>query len=1841
MIRLIDKAVRRSRVAIVLSCLLVAGSTALWNGSSIAAERTLVITEDADYFGRDYEILKDVELDACKKSCLGNKLCTAFTYNGSAKWCFLKSEFGDLRGFVGAVSGRIVEEDLPKPSVVKERIAELAFLRKGMIDEAKKFATGLGKVYDATGKTYGELVDEAEPYRLGGFNNRASDLYGKALSISGDSYLIWQRYAQSLFGYEPTDWRLKRRVEEYGSAAAINAYLRADTVERRASALAVLGQTLEKRRMWRLAIRSYRASLAVRDDKNVRVAYDSVVAKHGFRVADHTVDADAAAPRICLVFSYPLPSNREGLTDYLAVRGGEGLAKEAEERQICVDGIEHGKRYQLTLRPGLPSADGEKIERAVNLDLYVRDRAPSVRFTGRSYVLPKGGNAAVPVVSINTETIEARIHRIGDRSLARAVTEGTFLRQLNSYQIEEIGDRTGEMVWSGEIGVGKELNKEVTTAIPVGEVIDTLKSGAYVMTARARGDTSEDWGPRASQWFVVSDLGLTTLKGNDGLTAIVRSLSGAEPLAGTTLRLVAANDEVLGTVQTDENGVANFQPGLLRGKGGSKAALLVAQGTDGDYGFLDLTKAAFDLSDRGVEGRQAPPPLDVYLVTERGIYRPGETVHATALLRDARANAVSGLPLTMIFSRPDGVEHSRTTAADQGLGGHAIDLELSGSAMRGTWRLAVHADPKGAALSETSFLVEDFQPERIDYELTSAAKALDPRDVAAVELEARYLYGAIAADLVVEGDLAISSTREMAAWTGYKFGLADETIETVRNPIAEGVKTDAEGRAVIPIALEDLPSTTRLFTASVVTRVVDAGGRRVERKLDLPVIAEGTRIGIKPLFEDAVEEGGTAAFNVILVAPDGSRVAAENMTWTLLDLDTSYQWYRENGRWNYEPVTVSKRVASGTLSVGTEDEPGKIEMPVKWGRYRLEVAIAGAQPQPVATSVGFDAGWYIAQSAAETPDFLRVALDKSAYRVGETVRVHIKPRFAGKAVVMVVDDRLIDMKAIDVGDEGTTTEFTVTSQWGAGAYVTATLLRPMDLAAKRMPARALGLAHAGVDVAARDLALSLDVPDTIRPRQSLDIGLSIDGLPAGAEAYVTVAAVDVGILNLTGYKPPAPDDHYFGRRRLGMEIRDLYGQLIDRMQGVAGQIRSGGDGGGMSLKAPPPTEKLVAFFSGIVLVDETGKAMVSFDVPDFNGSIRLMAQAWTADGVGHATTDVISRDPIVIAASVPQFMAPGDRSRLLVELTHTEGPSGPISYSVRTDDKLTLTAGTADGELELGDNERKQIAVPIQAEVVGDAGLDIVIETPSGVQLTKSLTVPVRANEPPVSRRNVIALGAETGKLTVGNEILSEFLPGTGSVAVSISGAGGLDIPAIVSALDKYPYGCAEQITSRALPLVYLDSVSVAAGLGREAEVAPRVQQAIAGVLAKQSASGAFGLWRPGHESMWLDSYVTDFLVRAKENGYSVPAISYDLAIDNLSNRLAYASDFDKGGEDIAYGLYVLARSGRASIGDLRYYADAKINAFSTPLAKAQIGAALALYGDRLRADKAFKAAYAALSRGQDNPRWSRDDYGSNLRDGAALLTLVAESKSKAIDMKRLAAGLAKRRQTLRHTSTQENAWLLLAANALVGSVSRPDLRIDGRRLTGAMYSRFSAEQLLGEPIEVVNAGKSPLDAVITATGVPRIPEPAGGNGYQIERTYYNLKGELIDIAEIAQNERFVAVLTVTAENDVQGRLLVVDPLPAGIEIDNPNLLQSGNIAALDWLGLHGNASHTEFRADRFVASIHRSSRSPLSFRLGYIARAVSPGSFAHPAAIVEDMYRPEQRARTASGRVDVIGPIR
>ncbi len=1810
----------RSSAALVL-CLTLTGAA--------AADRELVVTQGADLFGKDYQTLKEIELDACEAACLADTRCQAFTYNTKARWCFLKESAGEARPFPTAVSGRIVTARPGQPAtppdqrstadLAASRAAELAFLPRSYLEEAATLARGV-----AAGKP--RLPDAA-------------------------SAAAWLGLARAALDQRPEDWQAQQRVKQEGSAAALNAYLRSTTKAERRDALATLGRALARREAWRPAIRSTRAALALGEDPGLRGEYEALVAEHGFRISGHQVDSDAASPRICIQFSEPLPRSRPDLADFVRVPDAPGLPVEPQAQQICVDGVVHGARYRIQVRAGLPSAEGETLPKTSELDIYVRDRAPMARFLGRAYVLPKGGgksgaaDATIPVVSVNTDTIEAAVYRIGDRALAAAQAEGTLFSQLDSWRTSQIGDQTGEKVWSGTIEVKPELNREVTTAVPVGALVTDLKPGVYALTAKPRnGPAGTDTLP--TQWFVVSDLGLAAFSGNDGLHALVRSLSGAGPMAGVRLRLVARNDEILGQATTDVGGYARLDPGLLRGTGGNAPALLVAQGPDGDYGLLDLTKTPFDLSDRGVEGRPPPKPLDVYMVTERGAYRPGETVHVTALVRDPKAQAIGAqaigaqavgaqssgdLPLTLILKRPDGVERERVLTQDQGLGARQVDLALSPTAQRGTWRIALYADPKGQPLAEAAFLVEDLEPERLTFTPQSATPTLDLADPPALTIEAAYLYGAPAGGLTVEGETRLSATDSLPGHPGYRFGLAQEEVQP-RSEALPQAQTDAQGRATLIPQLPEMAPSSRPLEAEISLRLIDGNGRPVERSLKLPATSHQGRLGVKPLFDGSVEEGGSARFEVLALGPDGARRTVKGVRWTLSKVETRFQWYQQDGTWDYEPVVSTQRVADGTLDL-TPDAATPVEARVGWGAYRLDLSAPDGGSLPV--SLAFEAGWYVAPGAADTPDLLKVSLDRPNYRVGEKVRARIEPRFPGTAVVMVLDDRLISQAMVEVPAEGATVELPVTDAWGPGAYVVATLFRPMDLAAKRMPARALGLAWAAVDPGTRRLRPELTIVEKASPRSPLEIGIQIPGLPVGEDAFVTLAAVDQGILNLTAYQPPDPDGWYFGQRRLGMALRDLYGQLIDRMQGVPGIVRSGGDGGIGRLQGPPPTEELVSFFSGIVRLDPQGRARVSFDLPDFNGSVRVMAMAWTRAGVGHVVKDVLVRDPVVMAAALPRFLAPGDNSRLLLDLTHLEGPAGDFNLTLTGESgHLRLPGGIAPRTLNLAEGGKTRLSIPIHAQTVGDERLLVNLRTPDGRDLTKRLTLGVRANAPETTQTHRLPL-PPGGEARIGADLLAGLIPGTGAVLVSVGGAGRLDIPGAIMALDRYPYGCSEQLVSRALPLLYLDEVALAAGLPADANVKERVRQAIGEVLANQSPGGGFGAWDAGGDDPWLDAYVSDFLIRARERGYAVPAIAFNNALDNLRNRLSYVEDFSQGGEAIAYALYDLARTGRAAIGDLRYYAETKLDAFSTPLAKAQLAAALALYGDRPRAETTFRAALAALDRERDGGAW-RMDYGSKLRDAAALLTLAAEAGGLGLDLNALAGRVANAREAARYTSTQDDAWVLMAAAALMQGAARPELAIDGATQSGPLYRRLDGANLAARALTIANRGTQPEEALVTVTGVPVTPPAAGGSGYRIERAYYDLAGRRVSPSAVPQGQRLVAVLTVTADAKRQARLMVDDPLPAGFEIDNPHLIKAGDLTGIAWLGLEEAAAHTEFRSDRFIAALDRGVEAGARFQLAYRLRAVSPGVFTHPAATVVDMYRPQQRAWTGTGAVEV-----
>ena len=614
-----------------------------------------------------------------------------------------------------------------------------------------------------------------------------------------DSAEAWADYAEDLRqrAIAAQDDALIYYTQAY--YAGVNAYLRGDSPALRQSILVGMAAALEGLDRGRLAVPALQLaqSLQARDD--TAAALDRVIGLYGFRMLETQVQSDTPRPRICVTLSEPLAKSGVDYTNFVQLSDQSLTVSSDGDQQLCIEGVQFGSRNSFTLRAGLPAADGQTLAKSVEVTAYVRDRKPGVRFAGRGYVLPRGQDQAIPVETVNTEKLDLTLFKISDRNMLRALQDSYFGAPMNSYQEQDFSARIGAEIWRGTGLVRQEVNVDVTTRLPLGQALNGQPAGIYALRAAVPGVDPYDV-PASWQWFVISDLGLTTLSGTYGLHVFVRSLGTAAAKPGVVVQLLSITNEVLGETKADDQGYARFEAALALGTGGHAPALIVATAGSDDIAFLSLTDPEFDLSDRGVAGREAAPPVDVFLTTDRGAYRAGETIYATALTRDSSAKAIVGLPLTAILRRPDGVEYSRAQMADAGAGGHIFALPVAGSAPRGLWSLAVFADLDAPALQSKTVLVEDFLPERIDFSQSLPDAAIRLGDAPEMTVAAKYLFGAAGADLAIEGEVLLRAAKGLEAWPSYVFGREDTSFSPVQDSFG-GIKTDARGQALIALPL--------------------------------------------------------------------------------------------------------------------------------------------------------------------------------------------------------------------------------------------------------------------------------------------------------------------------------------------------------------------------------------------------------------------------------------------------------------------------------------------------------------------------------------------------------------------------------------------------------------------------------------------------------------------------------------------------------------------------------------------------------------------------------------------------------------------------------------------------------------------------------------------------------------------------------------------------------------------------------------------------------------------------------------------------------------------------------
>ena len=1596
----------------------------------------------------------------------------------------------------------------------------------------------------------------------------------------------------------------------------------------------------------------------------------------GFAIWRTRIDTSRAQPVDCIQMTRPLNPAR-GYGDFVlvspAIQGPPAVAARGDE--LCVGGLGLAD-HKITLLKGLPSLGGETLASNQDADFTFGDRPPYIGFAGDGVILPREDADGVGIESINVSRLAVEVWRVPDRNLVRRQIVKTDPSGEGDYpsDYESRPDDEGRVVWKGTLEVHGDLAQKATTVFPLGAVLKSLSPGGYVIKVKdgsgGRGLTAgEDSGQQpaqASRWVMFTDMALTAYQGSDGLDAVVRSLKTARPIPGVRVALVANNGEDLGAGTSDVSGRVRFPHPLLAGEGSSHAKMLMAYGPQADLAVLDLDRSPVDLSAQGIGGRPTAGAADAagrlsktvvdgYLYTDRGIYRPGETAHLVAMVRDQQGQAVKDRKGSLVIKRPSGLVFAKYDFAGSDGGYVTQEIAIPAGAPRGRWTATLQIEGIDDPAGQLSFSVEDFAPQRLAVTTQGQDKVpLLAGQTRKIDVSARFLYGAPGSALQTQGEARIKTDPDpFPQFKDFQWGDIEKPFDEKALDLTSTV-TDGVGHAVLAVDSSTAGETDQPLAAQVVASVFEPGGRPVRESVDLKLRTKPLYLGVRIIQPEG--GGDPAAMSLDLIAVDafGRRVAAPGTAWTLISENWDYDWFQKDGRWQWRRTSRDKVVAKGAVAIGA-GPAARLSRRLGWGDYRL--VLTG--PQGARTAVRFSAGWGASAENVEAPDVVRVSAGPRSYAQGDWVDITLKAPYAGEAQVAVATDRVIDFKTLSVGKAGATIRLKSSDLWAGGAYVLVTVIQPRDPVSSPRPHRALGLVYVPLDPKGRKLTVDVGTPDRILSHAGIDVPVQVHGLGFGQSARVTVAAVDEGILRLTKQDSPDPVKWYFGKRALAVDYRDDYGRLLDPNLGAPANVNFGGDEvGGEGLTVTPI--KTVALWSYVVQTGADGRAVVHLPAQaEFNGQLRVMAVAWTDQAVGAGWKDLTVREPVIAELSLPRFLAPGDTAMATLELHNLEGKVGQYLAQITASGGV-LAPFRKLYDLVLGQHviERAPMMAPVAA---GISQVRFEVSGPGFAQ-TKTYPLQTRLGWGPVTRVFVESQRPGDG-YTPPAELMRGLAAGSVTLEVSYSPFEGFDPGPIAVALNRYPYGCTEQLVSAAYPLLYAGEVSKDPKLRT---VAAKLAEAVGRLLDRQSLDGAFGLWRvgDGEADPWLGAYATDFLIEAQRRGVAVPQDAIDRALvamrqvsrpdgdASAAYRLTYP-DWWAGNKDAskaatlrmrsrasAYALYVLAKAGHGDLARLRWWHDVQMASEPSPLARAQAAAGLAMMGDHARAHDGFLKAAAAV--GYKRPALQigpaaytdlDDWYQTPLRDLAGVISLAYEAGEPDVgrSLQSRLAGAVKDPDAL---TTQEDAQLLKAAHYMLAAAG--PIRVQATGVVALPASggapRWAVARLASA--RFVNAGTGALWRTVTVHGTPLASPGAESHGLALSKTFYSFSGGPADPASLRQGERVIVKISGSNSHARAMPLVIDDALPAGYEIEMTLAPDDAQNGPFRFLGTLSAASAEESRDDRFVAAMD--AEGGKGFAVAYVARAVTPGDFYLPGAVARDMYKPGLFARTEPRRTKI-----
>lgn len=1311
----------------------------------------------------------------------------------------------------------------------------------------------------------------------------------------------------------------------------------------------------------------------------------------------------------------------------MVIDGAPSIVNDA----LCVGNLTNGGSYSLTFKKGLRFASGDRLSESFDHNFNISDAASQIRMP-YNIILPKNGqNSSFTIKTLNQPSVKLAIYRIPkeyfqqqslsnylDNNLSYWILSDAYNKgmvpvyekifDLSSDKSVDVFNLTKEAQLalnkdkpeSGDSSANNEyeqlnaklnqevsqasraqlvedkLNKELEINVNLEDFVRKSEDGFYMILAYdpridlSNGisyDTVSGALPFTSKFMVITDFGVSTYQSPDVILANVRSLTSAKALKDISVDLIAYSGEVLSSAKTDENGVVRFGREFISGKNSMEPIELIVK-SDSDYYVVNLKANPFYIE--GNNGYIAPSDYQAYAYTERGIYRQGETMHYTALVRNSHLQALN-LPLTLKITNSQGSEIHKVLLNTSYQGGYEYDFAIPQGTINGRYNATLYLGDR--ALTSTPFTIGSYVPTQINSKIMGNDNMLAINSPVKLRSQTNFNYGGAASNL--NGNFTVSIYPDPKPVPALANALKNEHLDSFhfgpdakdysKLVVSEGfynLKTDVQGvlQASMVLPGADFPQK-----ANVTSQVVDTNGQLVAVNKEYKVAYNRPLIGVRKL--ESGDDNSNVNFALCSYLQDGSTYP-QSVKYYLYKQFVDYNYVYEDGAWRYVSFVSRNLVSNGSVKVDNQNlDQALISTPLDDGSYVLEL-----ESDKSKTSLSFVKG-FMSSSDANTPDRVMLYADKESYNIGDKVKLSFESPFDGYANLALGNRGIDDFKTFEIKKGHNEVSIEITEDLAPQGHALLSIFSPL-YTNKVGSIRAVGICDINLDLNSHKFKVVANVPSEIKPQSKLNVSLSAtpsaiasdSHVSVGGKAYAKVTLVDNGILSLTNYKSPDPNKVFMQDQGYDVTLIDPYGLIMtDPKQqgqgyGEAADAFMMNASGATSLQTVP--HRTIALASKIVPLNDLGEAQVEFDIPQFSGSLKVMAVAWDQDKVGAANSDVLIRDNAVATIGLPRYLNVGDSVQGRLNLHNLKAKNPEFKVDISCSGVLKCSMQTV-SSLKPGIREDQFFDIKALDSGVGKINLTVMNQD---FNLTDSYDLTVTSPQLPMLKNYVeflnpnesVTYDVATNFNNVDASLISwSTLPNVNPRAfvmeLSQGGYGGLS--SLAASLEgQLLYGkeliaTQEQKQAQAEATNSQEYQDLAALYQNEAQYNEKIQENIIRILARQLKSGSFA-----ENNSYTALYAIDVLLKAQDQGFAVN----DTAVNNAFSYLREVAS-SAYSQTAAYAYEILSRYESVNQAKVRYMLDE--NKIKRPMLLAHLANSLNQIGDTNRANLALEKAIAGL----------------------------------------------------------------------------------------------------------------------------------------------------------------------------------------------------------------------------------------------------------------------------------------